>query len=1143
MKNLTNILSYLWLLLLMAVTACSDLEEEVDPMKGEEEVELTIRTQVPGMKVGTRAAETENLTTITALVFNAEEELIKKVDNIVASTTSNTQGTFTLKVPLRTRSIHFIGNPTGVNLPSVPSEGDAAVTHDALKTLTTTGSLAYWGYASFADVAALRAYKNQTLILYRNKAKISIEKAGTFKGSLAIAGLENVYKKGVLVPHNGDGFNFNLTNYDYQTLPTSVSNEEKGQEKYEPTVTETYVFEHPNDEGNALFAICLINNKYYKVALAKNNSGTLSYYDIIRNHQYRIKINAINESLGQDSYENAVKSDPINNAEAEVEETKDAVLTIESISANELVYNAGNKQLSMTVNIPEGVSALTINAPNFTASTTNGNLSSTGNNTFNVNSAGRVTFTLTLNNGVGSRGQQETISVVGTAKEGYKVTNPESKTIILKEQVSLQTSLLEGVSSLMYSNKENSESDLIVNVTIPAGVTTLEFSSDYFDVISANGRTKKETVDGVEVSTPYITGSGPYTVNHQGVGELTLPFRLRLKDDKKASTSSAGFTFDGSGEGVKVVPATMSNITLTENDDEYVRWQGDVLLDWGNEGAVTQIPLPYSWFEGISAGSTLQVEYVITDLNNPEIQFAEVDGEWNNPNEDSYFFPELEVTMNDGGKMGLNLNKNSQPKNIGSQTGIVYTYDLTITQAVLDNIIKMNDRNITLLGESNVVMAIQGGSVRLKKISVMPAAENPNNPLSIELDFYQTEGENLGDGATYSNLALNSSHFYLKATVTGDLSAYHGQPVQLQGTFSSPYQYGNSNEAIHWTNSRQTNSSSISYYGERIDGKGLQFTIDRTKDVYIIDWVFQTGSLYTGYGDIQFTYTLSNNKGHSITGDRSATIAFTNEPVGTELWSGSKSLSWPANGAQAEYITINQNLPAGTQVMLHFTTSGGQLEVHDSNTQSFRPNGIASDRYSAGNDDCFNVNNGETLIKFTLQNAMDGLKINGNAVTMTKIVAVYPNGAPTPTETVVFEYDFSASTSDITYNGVNDSKVKIEGGELILYNPSPAATNDYDVQIYVDKAYEAGSYTLTYRVKGDVNELVDGKDYNYTQLAFQVKNGYVNASDFRNISFTADWQPVSLKITVNQNCDRFLINFGKHVGYIYIDDLKLVKNN
>ena len=77
MKNLTNILSYLWLLLLMAVTACSDLEEEVGPMQGEEEVELNIRAELPEMATSTRAVPTENIYSITALAFDVDSKLIK----------------------------------------------------------------------------------------------------------------------------------------------------------------------------------------------------------------------------------------------------------------------------------------------------------------------------------------------------------------------------------------------------------------------------------------------------------------------------------------------------------------------------------------------------------------------------------------------------------------------------------------------------------------------------------------------------------------------------------------------------------------------------------------------------------------------------------------------------------------------------------------------------------------------------------------------------------------------------------------------------------------------------------------------------------------------------------------------------------
>ncbi len=1150
MKTITNILSYLWLLLLMAVTACSDLEEEVGPMKGEEEVELTIRTQVPGMKVGTRAAETENLTTITALVFNAEKELIKKVDNIVASTTDGTQGTFTLKVPLRTRSIHFIGNlPNDVTLPDV---GDS---EDELKSITTSGNMSYWGYASFADVAALRAYKNQTL--YRNKAKISI--AGTFNGSLAIAGLENVYKKGVLVPHNGDEFNFDLTNYDYQTLPTSVSNEEKGQEKYELTVTETYVFEHPNDEGNALFAICLINNKYYKVALAKNNSGTLSYYDIIRNHQYRIKINAINESLGQDFYDYAVNSDPINNAEAEVEVTKDAVLTIESISANELVYNAGNKQLSMTVNIPEGVSALTINAPNFTASTTNGNLSSTSteNNTFNVNSAGSVTFTLKLKDDDYSRGQQETISVQGTAKEGYSVTN-DSKTIILKEQVSLQTSLLEGVNSLMYSNEENSESDLIVNVTIPAGVTTLNFESEYFDLISVNGRTKTEN----EVSTPYISVSNDgYSVNHQGESSLTLPFRLRLKDDKKAPTSSAGFTFDGSGEGVKVVPATMSNITLTENDDENVRWQGDVLLDWGNEGAVTQIPLPYSWFEGLSPGSTLRVDYQVTDADKSEkdrdavIQFTEVKGDsWT---DSPYDFAELKE--NDGEDAGVNLSKDTQSGSIYDINGVI---ELNLTQTILE---KMVQNKTTFDGLENIVMAIQGGNVRLKKISVIPNNQADNDQLDITLDFYALDANSQKvdrDDERYTDLQLGTSRFVLEVTIDdADAQAYNGQTVYLAGDFETIAEGANQNGwAIRWDQSK-TNGA-INYLGNNNNGSGLQFQINGN-NTYLIEWVFKTGQHYKG-GDIGFTYNISNyaisgvdGTFNNFAGDTSATIGFTNEPIYLDVYSDADTddgndISIVSGSQLVMKAIVPSDITKGT---ITFNLSGSTGDIMSGITWNDRAG--QSVQFSWPNITLTVVENQRDYYLYWNPTVSDersatlNFTVSGN-YNLNSVGNTSYSKAITVSRTVIDDEDFS------NFKNVGPGSVSVEDGILCLTNNTDRQ-NAWDAQaMYETNGIEYGeTYTLTFKAK------IANNTQGEMAVAIQrFENGECVATDHYRI-FTIndinnakkenqDWAEFTYDITIQDNNQEtpnennpthFMFNFGDLVGTLYIDDLSLVKKN
>ena len=100
----------------MAVTACSDLEEEVGPMQGEEEVELTIQTEISGMKGSTRAQMeiAEAINTIVAIAFDESNALIKKVDATLTKTT-DTSGTLKIKVPKRTRTIHFLGNYTKEN--------------------------------------------------------------------------------------------------------------------------------------------------------------------------------------------------------------------------------------------------------------------------------------------------------------------------------------------------------------------------------------------------------------------------------------------------------------------------------------------------------------------------------------------------------------------------------------------------------------------------------------------------------------------------------------------------------------------------------------------------------------------------------------------------------------------------------------------------------------------------------------------------------------------------------------------------------------------------------------------------------------------------------------------------------------------
>lgn len=202
-----------------------------------------------------------------------------------------------------------------------------------------------------------------------------------------------------------------------------------------------------------------------------------------------------------------------------------------------------------------------------------------------------------------------------------------------------------------------------------------------------------------------------------------------------------------------------------------------------------------------------------------------------------------------------------------------------------------------------------------------------DNPLNISLDFYaDVDGDGNIDnyGNNFNNLLLNTSRVFLKATLSGNVPQ-SGEIVQLQGEFTSPYEWTNANGAIHWDHSKQDDNSDnddIIYYGDNHNGTGLQFTIQDGKTEYLIDWVFQTGGNYPGSGDIEFTYKLSNDQGYTVSGDvgdNSPTFAFVNEPtnngqiqVATNNQSGTTAnlpLYYSQNSA--EEFTVDVTVPAG----------------------------------------------------------------------------------------------------------------------------------------------------------------------------------------------------------------------------------------
>ena len=372
MKKLTNILSYLCLLLLLLVVACSDLEEITIGMLSDEEVELTIPTAIPSLGGSTRTAPAEDITSITALAFDSDHELVKVVkatlplpDKITTSTINgvnySTKGTMTIKVPARTRRIHFIAK-NGGDFEAITPDDYGRKDTDLLVDLTSD-ELHYWAMLEFESAADMQSLEDELgaapntegrLTLVRNMAKIALD-AG--EGSY-IAGILNYNVKGTIVPYKKDandvyqfGYERNGTNHDLPSVFQITSDTEDRQ-----LGTEHYMFEEFNDVGDLVYIICKIGTLYYKVAFVNPNadsSSSTKYYYIVRNRAYKIRIDGtLDTKFGRDSYESAVRdAKPINdtaNEQVHIEFDQD------------VLYMFLDETATVKVTIPDGITTLKV---------------------------------------------------------------------------------------------------------------------------------------------------------------------------------------------------------------------------------------------------------------------------------------------------------------------------------------------------------------------------------------------------------------------------------------------------------------------------------------------------------------------------------------------------------------------------------------------------------------------------------------------------------------------------------------------------------------------------------------------------------------------------------------------------------------
>ena len=376
-----------FLLLLLLFVACGEPDDMFGTIHGDdEEIELTINTLLPDGGISTRTAPAENITSITALAFDRNHELIKVQTSVVVQpTTSNTTGTFKVTVPQRTRRIHFIAKNNGEFTEITESDygkTDVGLLVNRISSIQNSqdadgisNALHYWQMLDFESAEDLKDLSDELqaldkktddgyqLPLIRNMAKITLNLQDGMTGH--IAGILNYNTTGTIVPYLKDGNNYTFgyqakTNHELPATFVITSDESDCSE----LGTVHYLFEEYDDVGDLIYVMCYIDNDgdsgneaghFYKVALVKPKFTGVEdkYYYVIRNQAYNINIvGKLDVTLGKTNYSDAVQyGKPINDSQKE-----QVHLDIEPDELNMYIGETGK----VIVKIPAGISQFQI---------------------------------------------------------------------------------------------------------------------------------------------------------------------------------------------------------------------------------------------------------------------------------------------------------------------------------------------------------------------------------------------------------------------------------------------------------------------------------------------------------------------------------------------------------------------------------------------------------------------------------------------------------------------------------------------------------------------------------------------------------------------------------------------------------------
>lgn len=339
---------------LVMLASCTDGSVDATPSNSEEQgMTINFNIAIPSYEENT----TRSVTFGTNEGINSKEDMllfcfdnngqfvgfakIKDLESVkkdeVKEDGSSDEKKIKAVIPTATSRIHFVAN-ANKQYKSINLDNQAEWVGMHENTLMTTfeteygedqaQQTRYWGYVKKDNPTELKQYltgksDDHIVHLVRDRAKITASWADPNKTDKIDISVINGEAYGTLAPFNRTELNFPTTtgddkwvwNIDYITPSVSTRRlkGDVGQMK-----NPTYTFENRNLPDDPMKVILKINGKFYFIYLQDDKNIP---YIIKRNYEYKIVITKLDESLGWDNPEEALKGAPANNPWIKVEET------------------------------------------------------------------------------------------------------------------------------------------------------------------------------------------------------------------------------------------------------------------------------------------------------------------------------------------------------------------------------------------------------------------------------------------------------------------------------------------------------------------------------------------------------------------------------------------------------------------------------------------------------------------------------------------------------------------------------------------------------------------------------------------------------------------------------------------------------